>query len=100
LLVYLELAVALAHLRLALVAHLGEVELLLVERVVREHELLGLQLLLERAVAVDHRLDLRLRLALLARELLARGLALLGRGDGLVGVDDPAPARRPLRPAP
>src|SRR5262245_3164235 len=89
LLVDLELPVELAQLAVDLVAHLGEVELLLVERVVREHELLGLELLFEGPEAVEHRLDLRLRVALLARELVARRLALVGGADRLFDVDDP-----------
>src|SRR5262247_4825499 len=71
LLVDLELPLDLPPPALDLVAHLGEVELLLVQRVVREDELLRLDLLLEGLVAVEHRLELRLRFALLARELLA-----------------------------
>src|SRR5574342_830022 len=55
LLIDLQLPLELLHLVLDLVAHLGEVELLLEQRVVREHELLGLQVVLELLVAVQHR---------------------------------------------
>src|SRR6185436_18302811 len=84
LLIELELGLELLHLRLDLVAHLREVELLLEQRLVREHELLLLEILFERLVLLDHRLHLGLGVALLARELLAGGLALRGRADRLI----------------
>src|SRR5262245_42455264 len=85
--VELELALECLLLVLELVAQLGEIELLLEQRLVREREPLLLQVVLETLVLVEHRLELRLGLALLAGQLLASRLALGGRGDGELDVD-------------
>src|SRR5262245_19042816 len=84
----MELDFELLALVLDQVAHLGEVELLLEQRLLREHELLRLELVFDALVAIHQRLHLLRRFALLARELLARRLALVGRADRLLDVDD------------
>ena len=88
-LVDLELTLELLDLVVDPVLQLGELHLLLEESLVREHELLALEFLLELLEASRQRLNLRLRLPLLAGELLPGGLSLLGGVHGLVHVDHP-----------
>src|SRR5262245_13843743 len=97
----LELALELVDLALDLVLELGQLHLLLEERVVGEDVLLALQLLGELVALLHHRLDLAARLAVRARDRLAGGLA-LGGGDGrLLDVPDAdldgVPGARPHR---
>src|SRR5262245_3894472 len=85
----LELALELVDLALDLVLELSQLHLLLEQRIVGEHVFLALQLLGERVALVHHGLDLGARLAPLARDLLARRLALLRGGERLLDVHDP-----------
>ena len=88
LLVDLELVLLFLALTLDATAQLRGVELLGLERFLGHHELLGLQLVLQRFELLDHRLQASLRLTRLPLELFLSLLAAVHGRQDLLRVDE------------